>query len=145
MLTGKQEKFVQGLITGLSQRKAYIAAYSTKNMSNNSIDVAASKLLNNPKVLLRHKKLMNEAKEKTIWSFQRATEELISILEEAREEKDKRSSIAAIKELNSLHGIEKTTDKITSVNVTIATNKRDNPEEREARVKAHLKREGVLN
>jgi len=42
-LTAKQEKFVQELIKGKSQREAYKAAYNAKNMSENSIDVEASK------------------------------------------------------------------------------------------------------
>ena len=38
MLTLKQEKFVQGLLNGLSQRESYKQAYECKNMSDKSID-----------------------------------------------------------------------------------------------------------
>lgn len=58
-LTIKQEKFVQGLIKGLSQRQAYKHAYNAKNMSDNAIDREASLLLKNPKVTQRYNQLKN--------------------------------------------------------------------------------------
>lgn len=64
-LTNKQEKFVQGLIKGLSQRKAYRAAYDAKNMSDNSVDVNASKLFKNDKVKLRYEFLNNKVIKRT--------------------------------------------------------------------------------
>jgi phage terminase small subunit len=69
-LTQKQEKFVQELIKGKSQREAYKKAYNAKNMSDNSIDVNASKLLKNTKVALRYNelrtKVVKRAEEKAI-------------------------------------------------------------------------------
>lgn len=59
-LTQKQEKFVQELIKGKSQREAYKAAYNAKNMTDNSIDVNASKLLKNTKVALRYEELKSK-------------------------------------------------------------------------------------
>ena len=44
-LTQKQEKYVQELIKGKSQREAYKASYNAKKMSDNSIDREASLLL----------------------------------------------------------------------------------------------------
>jgi len=37
MLTPKQEKFVQGLFSGLSQREAYKQAYNAVNMKDTTI------------------------------------------------------------------------------------------------------------
>jgi phage terminase small subunit len=69
-LTQKQEKFVQELIKGKSQREAYKKAYNAKNMSDSSIDVNASKLLKNTKVALRYNelrtKVVKRAEEKAI-------------------------------------------------------------------------------
>ena len=69
-LTQKQERFVQELIKGKSQREAYKRAYNAKNMSDNSIDVNASKLLKNTKVALRYNelrtKVVKRAEEKAI-------------------------------------------------------------------------------
>lgn len=68
-LTPKQEKFVQALISGLSQRKAYIkAGYSTKNMTNKTIDETASRLFKNRKVYTRYNELLEEHKEKSLWT-----------------------------------------------------------------------------
>jgi len=64
-LTAKQEKFVQELIKGKSQREAYKAAYNAKNMSENSIDVEASKLLKNPKVAQRFEELRSKVIKRT--------------------------------------------------------------------------------
>jgi len=59
-LTQKQEKFVQGLIKGKSQRESYKSSYNAKKMSDNSIDVNACKLLKNAKVALRYTELNNK-------------------------------------------------------------------------------------
>ena len=63
MLTLKQEKFVEELIKGKSQRVAYRAAYNTKGLSDNGADVAACKLLKTPKVKLRYEELRAKADE----------------------------------------------------------------------------------
>ena len=63
MLTTKQEKFVEELIKGKSQRVAYRAAYNAKGLSDNGADVAACKLLKTPKVKLRYEELRAKADE----------------------------------------------------------------------------------
>ncbi|MBG9981736.1 terminase small subunit [Aerococcaceae bacterium DSM 111020] len=76
-LTPKQERFVQGIVAGLSQRQAYIkAGYSTNNKTDNYIDVEASKLFSNPKVFHRYQELMDEHKEKALWTREEAVEAL---------------------------------------------------------------------
>ena len=62
-LTPKQEKFVQGLVRGLSQRKAYInAGYSVSNKTVKTIDECASKLFHSTKVFTRYQELLEEGK-----------------------------------------------------------------------------------
>lgn len=68
MLTAKQEKFVQGLVKGLSQRQAYKEAYNAENMQNNSIDTNACKLMQDAKILQRYNELMQELTDETILS-----------------------------------------------------------------------------
>lgn len=76
-LTNKQELYVQGLVSGLSQRKAYInAGYSTKNKSNEYIDTEASKLFKNPKVFQRYNELMEEHRDKALWTREEAVNTL---------------------------------------------------------------------
>lgn len=66
MLTAKEEKFVQGLISGLSQRQAYKSAYNTNGMKDNTIDVRASELFAKSKIRVRHKELLKESENKAI-------------------------------------------------------------------------------
>lgn len=69
-LTEKQEKFISGLLRGLSQREAYKQAYDTSNMKDKTIDEKACKLLKNDKVWPRYNQLRDEiikqAEEETI-------------------------------------------------------------------------------
>lgn len=68
-LTNKQELYVQGLVSGLSQRKAYInAGYSTQGKSDDYIDQKASTLLKNGKVMARYNELMDEHKQRALWT-----------------------------------------------------------------------------
>ena len=75
MLTAKQEKFVQGLVKGLSQRQAYKEAYDAENMQDNSIDTEAWKLAQNPEISQRYQEIMSKledeaimtAKQRMIW------------------------------------------------------------------------------
>ncbi|WP_330163172.1 terminase small subunit [Streptococcus pneumoniae] len=54
-LTPKQELFVQGIISGLSQRQAYRKAYKAEKMSDETVDSKASELLKNGKVTVRYR------------------------------------------------------------------------------------------
>ena len=58
MLTQKQEKYVRGLVAGLSQREAYKQAYNAENMKDTTIDARASKLLAEYKVNKRYRELL---------------------------------------------------------------------------------------
>ncbi|CAM2967418.1 terminase [Lentilactobacillus buchneri] len=62
------EKFVQGLITGKSQRQAYHEAFiSSKRWKPETVDNHASKLLNkNAKVLARYQELQGKSADKAI-------------------------------------------------------------------------------
>jgi hypothetical protein len=52
-LTVKEEKFVQGLFAGMSQRDAYKGAYNTANMKDVTIDARACELAKKGKVTVR--------------------------------------------------------------------------------------------
>ena len=75
MLTAKQEKFVQNLIKGMTQRQAYKNSYDAENMKDETIDNEASKLFNNNEVSARYQELMSKledeaimtAKQRMIW------------------------------------------------------------------------------
>jgi len=126
-LTPKQESFVQGLIAGLSQRQAYIeAGYSTKNKTNNYIDVEASRLFKNPKVFQRYNELMDKHRDKALWTREQAVNDLIWLKEQAKKsikEQDEgyirqgtsTAYVNAIKELNALEGVYP--DKTQNINI----------------------------
>lgn len=80
-LTDKQEKFVQGLIVGKSQRESYREAYPKSiKWTDNTVDVKASELFKNGKVMVRynelHDRLMKEAEDECIISAKEVLREL---------------------------------------------------------------------
>lgn len=113
-LTPKQEKFVQGLISGLSQRESYKqAGYSVKDKTDEYIDVRACELLKNSKVSVRYNELIGEHKEKALWTREEAVRDLIWIKNRSRQDiemigvkqANSNAFINAIKELNVLQDL----------------------------------------
>lgn len=84
LLTQKQEKYVRGLVAGLSQREAYKQAYNAKNMKDTTIDVRASKLLAEYKVNARYRELIEEHKTKSLFTRQEAVNELIWLYKQSK-------------------------------------------------------------
>lgn len=88
MLTPKQEKFVQNLIKGMSQREAYRNAYPNDTSSDSTVDKNASNLLNNnSKVLGRYKELLEKAEKNTIMSSKKRKEWLTNVINGIEKEK----------------------------------------------------------
>ena len=86
-LTAKQEKFVQGLIAGLSQRESYKqAGYSVKGKDDNYIDSNASRLLKNRKVLTRYRELLKEYSNMNLWTREAAFNEYEWLKNRAKED-----------------------------------------------------------
>lgn len=116
-LTNKQELYVQGLVSGLSQRKAYInAGYSTRGKTNDYIDQQASRLFANSKVMARYNELMDEHKQRALWTREDAINTLkwlldksVSSIEDVDEGYVRKSTadsiIGSIQELNKLENL----------------------------------------
>nr|DAQ74535.1 MAG TPA: Terminase small subunit [Caudoviricetes sp.] len=83
-LTLKQELFVQGIISGLSQRQAYRQAYKAEKMSDETVDVRASKLLKEYKVSIRYRELLKEFSNMSLWSREQAFNEYEWLKNKAR-------------------------------------------------------------
>ena len=65
----KDEKFVQELIKGKSQRIAYRESHpNSKDWKDNSVDTEAWKLLNKPEILQRYMELLNKMEKDSIMS-----------------------------------------------------------------------------
>lgn len=84
-LTPKQELFVQGIISGLSQRQAYRQAYpSSKKWLDSSVDSKAAVLLQNVKVLSRYRELLKQFSNMSLWSREQAFNEYEWLKNKAR-------------------------------------------------------------
>lgn len=113
-LTAKQEKFVQGVVAGLSQRKAYLEAYPISvKWKDATVDNNAYKLMQNNEIITRYRILLNEHKEKAMWTREESVNTLRWLIErsiQSIEQQDEgyvrqgtsNAMISAIKELNEL-------------------------------------------
>ena len=130
MLTAKQEKFVQGLVSGLSQRQAYYEAFpNSKKWKPETVDNKASKLFKESEILARYNELMDEHKEKALWTREEAVNDLKWLKEQTKQsiidekfdngyvrQGTATAFINAIKELNSLEDIYP--DKTQNINLS---------------------------
>lgn len=83
-LTPKQELFVQGIISGLSQRQAYRRAYKSDKMSDEAVDVKASRIFKEAKVRLRYRELLKQFSNMSLWSREQAFNEYEWLKNKAR-------------------------------------------------------------
>ena len=67
-LTLKQEKYVQNLIKGMSQRQAYKNAFDTSKMKDETIDNKAYLLFKKDEVRVRYEELVKKAQDEAIMS-----------------------------------------------------------------------------
>ena len=116
-LTAKEEKYVQGLVTGLSQRKAYREAYPNSiDWKDRTVDSRASELFKKSNVLGRYNELMEEHKDKALWTREEAVNELKWLYKQAIksiEDQDEgyvrqgtsSALLGAIQELNKLEDL----------------------------------------
>ena len=120
MLTPKQEKFVQGIIEGMSQADAYRSAYSTKNMSDKTIWENASRLMADSKVNARVKELREQLTNELIMSAQKRLEWLTGVVQ--NKEESTSDKLKAIDLMNKMQGeyVQKVEAAVTNaVNISI--------------------------
>jgi len=80
-LTPKQEKFVNALVSGMSQREAYMSAYVCSRWKPETVDSQASRTMANPKIRARYDELVAEAAKKAVFDRRRAIEALTVIVD----------------------------------------------------------------
>lgn len=120
MLTPKQEKFVQGIIQGMSQADAYRSAYATKNMSDKTIHEAASRLVADSKVSARLSELREQMTKETIMSAQKRLEWLTEAI--GNKDISVTDKLRAIDLMNKMQGeyVQKVEAEVTNaVNINI--------------------------
>jgi phage terminase small subunit len=86
-LTPKQERFIQNIVSGMSQREAYKEAYNAENMKDETIDTEACKLFNDHKISTRYKELIEELKNKAIMTAQERMIWLTEVIKDVQKEK----------------------------------------------------------
>ncbi len=79
MLTIKQEKFIQNIVNGMSQREAYKDAYNAK-YKDEVIDVRACELFNSSKVQVRYNELIKQLEDESIMSAKERMKWLTKII-----------------------------------------------------------------
>lgn len=99
-LTAKQEAFAQGIADGLGQADAYRAAYGADGMKDNTIYARASELMKNSKVADRVAQLKAQVAEKQLWTREMSVKALVRAYNEGTSS----AKVAAVKELNAMHG-----------------------------------------
>jgi phage terminase small subunit len=108
-LTAKQEKFCQSIADGQTQIAAYKTAYNTENLSDSSIYVHASRLVDNAKITLRISELKAKLEKKNLWTREASVKVLKTIAEGKNIFAKESDKIAAVKELNAMHGFNSAT------------------------------------
>ena len=104
MLTAKQEKFVQGIIEGMSQADAYRSAYSTKRMADKTVWENASRLMADSKVAARVQELRDQMMKPSIMSAQERLEWLSNLVKTGSEFTLSTDKIRAIDIMNKMTG-----------------------------------------
>ena len=104
-LTIKQEKYVNFLVQGMTQREAYVKAYNPKTTKRGSLETYASDLFRKPKIFARYQELLEEMrereKEKTGWTREQSIETLRFVIDTNRKDLE-RIEQASIQELEML-------------------------------------------
>ena len=111
-LTPKQEKFAQCVADGMSQADAYRTAYDCKPTTKpESIQDSAYKVMANPDVYQRVEELREQLAEKSLWSRADSVRVLAGIANSGAGENAAKPTeiVAAVKELNAMHGWNKQT------------------------------------
>ncbi len=81
-LTAARERFCQEIACGKTQREAMLIAYpARKNWTQQSIDVAASQLIDNKLIITRIAELRARTEKEVIWNRTRALNEINYVLE----------------------------------------------------------------
>lgn len=102
MLTAKQEKFVQGIIEGMSQADAYRSAYDTRRMTDKTVHEKASRLMSDDKVRARLSELRNELAKPSIMTAQERLEWLTEIIKS--DEETTSDKLRASDQMNRMQG-----------------------------------------
>lgn len=100
-MTPKQEKFAQCIADGMTQADAYRAAFNAGEMKQETIHKRASELMSDGAVSGRVAELKSALASKALWTREMSVQALIEVMASPDKQTD---IIAAVKELNAMHG-----------------------------------------
>jgi murein L,D-transpeptidase YcbB/YkuD len=101
-LTSKQEAFAQAVADGMNQSDAYRSAYDAGKMKAETINSKAYELCKNGQVSARVTSLKQAIADKGLWTRERSVAALAAIADGGDTKANE--IVAAIKELNAMHG-----------------------------------------
>ena len=101
-LTAKQENFAQAVAGGMTQSDAYRSAYNAGKMKAETVQQVASRMMADRKVSARVDALKAALESKGLWTRERSVTSLAAIADGS--EAKANEIVAAIKELNLMHG-----------------------------------------
>ena len=99
-LTPKQEKFAHCIADGMSQADAYRTAFDAGKMKAETIHKRASELMTDGAVTGRVQELRGRLATKALWTREMSVKALVR----AYQEGNGSVKVAAVKELNAMHG-----------------------------------------
>ena len=103
-ITAQQEKFCQSLASGMTQADAYRASYNCAKSKTCTVVENASRLMADSNVSARVAELRAELSEKALWTRENSVQALKRIADGYGTESKPGEVVAAVKELNSMHG-----------------------------------------
>ena len=118
-LTPQQEKFAQCVASGMSQAEAYREAYpKSRQWKPEAVYSNSSTLMADAKVSQRVAELRNELSAKALWTREDSVKALMEVLSQPDRKSD---VVAAVKELNSMHGFNAPKKHSINADVNITT------------------------
>lgn len=101
-ITPKQEKFAQCVADGMSQADAYRTAFNVRPTTKpETAQANASRLMADGTISARVASLRSDLSSKALWSREKSVQALVEVLSRPDKQGD---VIAAVKELNAMHG-----------------------------------------
>ncbi len=111
-LTQKQENFIVNIHSGMSQYEAYLSAYpSAKKWKRECVDIEGSKLMKNPKVVLRYEKLKEKVAEKVTITLAEVVNLIVDMAKDGEQESNRRGAMDML--MKHLGGFEKDNNQQT--------------------------------
>ena len=106
-LTAKQEEFARAFVETRSQAAAYRCAYSAKGMSDNSVRVEASRLMDNPNVTLLVEKMQERHQKRHDITIDKLTSMAVDAYDLAMKDsvESPAAAVSAVTVLGKLHGL----------------------------------------